>query len=199
MTIKHNLIVATALALSLSACGTIFSGSVQNINFNSNVKNVKVYANGALICSTMPCRADIDRGSSALTIIAKAEGYEDNIMQIKTKINTVSWGNLLSAYSWTTDFATSSMWKYTQDGVYINMEPKNMKKAEVETFTKDSKTRYFSLLNYPELKIEATSKSKGEYITSLSEISNKDTQIITNIINDSNNEVELAHNLTGIK
>ena len=145
------------------------------------------------------CRADIDRGSSALTIIAKAEGYEDNIMQIKTKINTVSWGNLLSAYSWTTDFATSSMWKYTQDGVYINMEPKNMKKAEVETFTKDSKTRYFSLLNYPELKIEATSKSKGEYITSLSEISNKDTQIITNIINDSNNEVELAHNLTGIK
>lgn len=74
-----------------------------------------------------------------------------------------------------------------------------MKKADAETFIKDSKTRYFSLLNYPELKIEASSKSTGEYITALSEISSKDTQTIANIIKQSSNEVELAHNLTGIK
>jgi hypothetical protein len=88
MKLKHNLALVSALALT--ACGTIFSGSVQNINFSSNVKDVKIYANGALVCSSTPCRVDVDRGSAALTVIAKADGYEDNIMQIKTKINPVS-------------------------------------------------------------------------------------------------------------
>lgn len=197
MKLKHNLALVSALALT--ACGTIFSGSVQNINFSSNVKDVKIYANGALVCSSTPCRVDVDRGSAALTVIAKADGYEDNIMQIKTKINPVSWGNLLSAYSWTTDFATSSMWKYTQDGVYINMEPKNMKKAEALQFKQESQIRHFSLLNYPELKIEAAENKQGEYIESLAVMSATNPQNLKLVINNSKDEVDLAHKLTGIE
>ncbi len=197
MILKNKLTLATVLFLG--ACGTIFSGSVQNINFNSNVKDVKIYANGALVCSSMPCRVDIDRGSAALTIIAKADGYEDNITQIKTKINPASWGNLISAYSWTTDFATSSMWKYTQDGIYINMEPKNLKKAEAVQFKQDSQVRYFSLINYPELKIEAASNGTSEYVESLATLSNTNSAKLKTIINNSRDEVALAHKLTGLE
>jgi len=197
MKLKQNLALASVMALT--ACGTIFSGSVQNINFSSNVKNVKIYANGALVCSSTPCRVDIDRGSAAMTVIAKADGYEDNITQIKTRINPVSWGNLLSAYSWTTDFATSSMWKYTQEGVYINMEPKNMKRAEADNFKKDSEIRHFSLFNYPELKIEAIKHKQGEYTEALMSLTNKPVNELHQEVNKATDQVALAHSLTGIK
>ena len=194
---SKNAFILTAM-LGLSACGTIFSGSSQNINFTSNLQNIQIYANGALVCSSTPCRVDIDRGSSAMTVIAKADGYEDNIMQIKSKVNPASFGNLTFVYSWTTDFATSSMWKYTQDGVYINMAPKNMKKAEREQFKQDSLIRHFALINYPELRFEAANQKDNENITSLSALSNKSANELKVIINSAKDEVELAHLLTNI-
>ena len=177
--------------LALTACGTIFSGSSQTITFDSNVKEgIQIYADGALVCNKTPCVVNLDRHSGAMTIIAKADGYEDAVMQNKTKINTVAWGNLLSCYSWTTDFATSSMWKYSQDGVYINMIPKNTKKAELDTFTKEAKIKHFALFNYAEIKSE-----NPEYINALSELTKKDESELTRIIAKSTSEVELAHNL----
>lgn len=183
--------------LALTACGTIFSGSSQSIHFESNVKDVSIYANGALVCSQTPCRADIDRGSSALTIIAKADGYEDNIQQIKTKINTASWGNLLSLYSWTTDFATSSMWKYSQDGVYINMKKVKKSKVADAEFIKDSKIRHFAVHNFAALKSEVVSGNAGEYIRALGVLSQKDAKELAAVIDTSETEGVLANKLTG--
>ena len=182
--------------LALTACGTIFSGSSQSIHFESNVKDISIYANGALVCSQVPCQVDIDRGSSALTIIAKADGYEDNIQQVKSKINPVAWGNLLSAYSWTTDFATSSMWKYSQDGIYINMKKIKRSKTADAGFIKDSKIRHFAVHNYAALKNEAVSGVKGEYLTALSNLSGEDTTKLAEIITESSTEGKLANNLT---
>ena len=185
---KKLILLSTIL---LTACGTIFSGSSQTITFDSNVKEgIQIYADGALVCNKTPCVVNIDRHSGPMTIIAKANGYEDSVMQNKTKINTASWGNLISLYSWTTDFATSSMWKYTQDGVYINMTPKNMKKAELDKFTRESQIKHFALFNYAEIKLE-----NPEYIKALSELTKKDKKELKKIIANSNTEVELAHNL----
>lgn len=176
--------------LLLSACGTVFNGSSQNMTFNSNLKNLKIYANGALVCTSTPCSVDIDRSSSALVIMAQADGYDDEISQVKAKINPVSWGNLLSVYSWTTDFATSSMWKYSSNGVYINMKKSNMKRAELEVFKKESEIRYFALFNYAEIKIE-----NPEYISALAELTGKNPQQLSKIIAMSSTEAELADNL----
>lgn len=177
--------------LALVGCGTVFSGSTQKITFDSNLrKNIEIYANGALVCTSTPCVVDIDRSSSAMTIMAKAEGYEDSMGQVKTKINPASWGNLLSPYSWTTDFATSSMWKYTRDGVYINMRPKRMIRADREKFERDSKIKHFALYNYGEIKSE-----NPEYLQALSTLTDKEEKELKKIITKSNTEVELAHNL----
>lgn len=174
----------------LSACGTIFSGSTQQMTFDSNVKDINIYANGALVCTRTPCTVDIDRSSAALLIMAKANGYEDAISQVKSKINTVAWWNLISGYSWTTDFATDAMWKYTRNGVYINMRPYGMRRAENEKFTKEAKIKAFALFNYAEIKIQ-----NPEYMTALSELTGKKAEELKNIIAKSNTEVELAHNL----
>ena len=192
MCVKTKMILMSSVLLA--ACGTVFSGSSQTITFDSNVKsNIEIYANGALVCTSTPCTADIDRGSAPLTIIAKAKGYEDAVMQDKTNINTASWGNLLSIYSWTTDFATSSMWKYAQDGVYINMRPQNNNRTAYQKFEKDSEIRQFALYNYGELRV-----GNGEYITALAELSGKNEDSLKAIIADTRSEVELAHKLTKI-
>lgn len=194
---KKTVIALSVLAVS--ACGTVFSGSSQSLHFESNVKDVRVYANGALICSQMPCRADIDRASGALTIIAKADGYEDNIQQVKTRINPVSWGNLLSAYSWTTDFAMGSMWKYSQDGIYINMKKEKRYKVADAAFVKDSKIRHFAVHNYSALQLEATKGVKGEYLTALESLSGRDAAVLAEIVKEASTEGNLANNLTIIQ
>lgn len=60
----------TAAVLTLSACGTMFNGSSEKVFFDSNVKNVSIYDNGALLCST-PCEADITHRSSTVYLTAK--------------------------------------------------------------------------------------------------------------------------------
>lgn len=194
MSIKTNAAIISATILS--ACSTIFSGSSQSITFDSNVKgNIEIYANGALVCNKTPCTVDIDRISSPMTILAKAKGYEDAVMQNKTKINPTFWANILLIYPTgsTTDFATSSMWKYTQDGVYINMRPEEKQKAENQQFEKDSNIRRFALYNYNELKI-----GNPEYLLALEDLTGKNQNELQTMIKQSNREVELAHKLTKI-
>ncbi len=192
MSFKHKTLYVSLFLLS--ACGTVFSGSSQTITFDSNIKeNIDIYANGALVCTKTPCVVDIDRGSAPLTIIAKAKGYEDSVMQDKSKINTVSWGNLLSVYSWTTDFATSSMWKYSESGVYINMRKKDMTTAELNKYNYDAKIKAFALYNFAELKLD-----NPEYISAMQELTSKNKQELAVIVQNSNTEVELAENLTSL-
>ena len=189
MSLKHNILYSSLLLLG--ACGTIFSGSSQTITFDSNIKeNIDIYANGALVCTKTPCVVDIDRGSAPLTIIAKAKGYEDSVMQDKTKINTFSWGNLLSVYSWTTDFATSSMWKYSESGIYINMRKKDMTTAELNKYNKDAKIKAFALYNFAELKL-----NNPEYTLALQELTAKNSQDLAAVIKQADTEVELANTL----
>lgn len=182
--------------LLLSSCCTMFSGSSQTITFDSNVKKgIQIYADGALVCNKTPCVVDIDRHSGPMTITAKAKGYEDSISQNKSKLNPVFWGNILFIYptSSTTDFATSSMWKYTQDGIYINMEKSNMTVAEAKQFKSDTKIRHFTLYNYAELKI-----GNPEYIEALKIMTGKNSNELSKIIAQSNTEAELANKLTNI-
>lgn len=180
--------------LFLSSCGTIFSGSSQTITFDSNVKEgIQIYADGVLVCNKTPCVVNIDRHSGPMTIIARAKGYEDFIGQNRSNINTVSWGNLISVYSWTTDFATSSMWKYSQDGVYINMEKKEKSASQARQFEQSSQIKHFALYNFSELKI-----GNNEYLQTLETMTGKNSKELSALIAQSDTEVELAENLSHI-
>ena len=187
------------LPILLSACGTIFNGTTQTMTFDSNVKDVKIYVNNQLICSQTPCTIDVDRESSTMIVTAKKEGYKDGLVNVKSKINGTTWFNILFSYGFTTDFAMGGMWKYTQDGVYINMEPENMKHAEKQKFGKESMIRAFSLYNYEDLKKETAAHENGEYIQALSQLTELSPTELYPVIDKSVTEVNLAHVLTGIE
>ncbi len=190
------------LPLLLTACGTIFSGSTQTISFDSNVKDVKIYVNGQQVCTQVPCSIDVDRESSPLIVMAKRDGYKDGMANIKSKINPTAWFNVLWLYgsfsAATTDYAMGGLWKYTQDGVYINMELENMKHAELQKFRKNSQIRAFSLFNYKDLQMEAALHQNGEYTKALSELTGLSAKELHPTIIESRTEVSLAHNLTGL-
>lgn len=191
------------LVLSLTACGTLFNGSSQDVKFDSNVKGVEIYVNGMKACRT-PCVYPMDRQSSTVVVIAKKAGYQEQQTIVKSELSNISILNLTFWPSWLTDVATGGMWQYSRDGIYIEMEPATrgyygQYGRYSENEKKDREIRRFSLFNYQALKSEAIENKSGEYIKTLAELSGKDEQSLINTINDTKGEVNLAHVLTGIK
>ncbi len=184
--------------LALTACGTIFNGTSQDVSFDSNVKGVTIYINGVKACKT-PCVYPIDRSSSTVVAVAKKDGYEDQQQVLKSSLSTASILNLTFWPSWLTDVATGGMWQYSREGVYIDMEKPATKHAELQKIKQDVAARRFALYNYGELKIEAAKQQNGEYVTALSALTQQDPQKVRSIINQSGNEVHLAHLITGIE
>lgn len=189
---------ALPLLLTLSACGTIFNGSSQDISFDSNQQGVQIYINGMKACKT-PCTYPIDRQAGSFVISAKKTGFEEQQQIIKSQLSSIAILNLTFWPSWLTDVATGGMWKYNRNGIYIDMENKTSNHAQLQRIKKDIATRRFSLLNYNELKTEAASNKSGEYIKNLAAISNKSDNELITIIKQTDSEVNLAHTLTSIK
>jgi len=186
--------------LVLTGCGTIFGGGTsQDISFDSNVTGTEIFISGVKVCKT-PCVYPIDKGSGSIVVTAKKKGYEEQNQILKPSFNNFAILNLTGWPSWLVDIATGGMWQYRRDGVYIDMEKSARTHAEIQNIKKDVATRRFVLLNYSNLKSEASISYSGEYITALAGLSGKKEQELINIINTNHcNEVALAHILTGIK
>ncbi len=182
----------------ISACGTIFNGSTQDIHFDSNQSGVQIYINGMKVCKT-PCVYPIDRQAGTSIITAQKAGFETQQQIIKSNLSSIAILNLTFWPSWLTDVATGGMWRYNREGIYIDMEKKATNHAELQQIKKNVATRRFSLLNYNQLKIEAASGNAGEYISSLTNICGKKDSEVLSIINQTQGEINLAHTLTGIK
>ncbi len=181
--------------LLLAACGTVISGSSQNISFDSNVKGVRVFIDGMEICKT-PCVYPFERKSATSVITAKKDGYEDKQIILRSEFNSIAILNLTFWPSWLTDVATGGMWQYNREGVYIDMEKTNLKQAELEQAKRNTAIRRFALFNYHALKLEAASnQTSGEYLTALSELSGINKSELMKTVNQTQGEVNLAHAL----
>ena len=190
--------VTLAMIFALSACGTIFNGGSQNMKFDSNVKGVTLYIDGAKVCKT-PCVYPVERRASSFVVVAKKKGYEEQYHTIRSSWSKISLLNLTFVYSWTTDLATGGMWKYDRDGVYIEMEKEGQNTAQLEQDKKDRAVRHFALFGYGELKNEAASHKQGEYTEALMSLTDKTATELHKEINKATDQVVLAHSLTGIK
>lgn len=179
----------------LTACGTVFDGTGQMISFESNVKAVQVYIDGVKVCTT-PCSYDVDRSVSDLEIEARKKGYQTQRMKLRANFNRISIFNLIGWPSWTTDVAMGGAWEYKNNHIYFEMEKSGYRSAKVEN---DTATRRFALFGYDELKNEAAKNYGGEFIKTLIGLTGKTEHNLITIIDKANNEVNLAHNLTGIE
>ncbi len=183
--------------LMLTACGTIFSGTGQEINFDSNEKDVEVFIDGVRACKT-PCTYEVDRSISDLDIVAKKKGFRNQQITLRSNFNKMAVLNLTFLTNWTTDLAFGGVWEYKRNNVYIDMEKLSKQNASLDNNLAPN-IRRFALFGYDEMKIEAAKNIGGEYISSLAAITKKDEVELIALINQSSSEVELAHKLTGIE
>lgn len=173
----------------LSGCGTLFSGTQQTVTVNTNVSEAKVYVNGMPYCTT-PCTVSLKRASNNTFITLKKKGYVDATAPLTSEINPISIINLSSLYSWTTDFLSGGVWRYSPDAVYIEMEKKEMTQAEADLFSRASKIRRFVLFNYHSLK-----SGNFEHLYSLSELTGLKENQISKILSVCNNEIDAVNRI----
>lgn len=182
-------------ALLLSACGTVFNGTEQDISFDSNLKGVKIFVDGMQICKT-PCVYPLERKSGSVVVVAKKKGYEDKQIVLRSGLNNASILNLTFWPSWLTDVATGGMWQYSRDGIYIDMEKSNLAAADWEKARSQTALRRFALFNFGELKMAAAAgKTDSDVFQALARLSGQSPALLTETVNNAATPVSLVQNL----
>lgn len=114
---------AVILSISLTSCATIFTGTSDRITFNSTPEGAKVLEKGIEKCTT-PCTYKFSRSLSEKTVEIKKDGYQNKVIELDTKFNSVSILNLFNVFYWAIDAATGSIKKYDTKVYNVELEPK---------------------------------------------------------------------------
>src|SRR6218665_2985172 len=99
------------MALSLTSCATIFTGTTDKIEFKSTPAGALVYDRGIEKCTT-PCSIAVNRSLSDKSITIKKDGYQDKTIELDRKFNAISILNFFGLIGWGVDAATGSLMKY---------------------------------------------------------------------------------------
>ena len=118
-----KIIGTITLAIMLSSCSTIFSGTKQNIQINSEPSGAKIMINGVEKGKT-PSSVRIKKSMDGETISLIKDGYENKIFQPETSFSEISILNLFNLVFWAIDFATGALWKYDPKYYMIELTPK---------------------------------------------------------------------------
>jgi hypothetical protein len=162
----RSLLVLLALAC-LSGCGTIFTGTSDEIKFSSNVPGVRLTIDGQfkgeLPLTVTQSRSFMGNGE---TFKAKFEapGYETQEFILKRQFNMVA---VLDITSITTsggiDLLTGSLWQFEPKEYHIQMVKKGKGSAEIE---RELRVWHYALMNYRRIQADLA-KGGGEYLDSL--------------------------------
>lgn len=135
---KKVYILLAAVALSLTSCATIFTGSKDTLRFDSDPEGATVLIDGLEVCTT-PCTTQVKRSLSDKLAEIKLENYETRVITLDREFNAVSVLNLGFLLGWGIDAATGALMKYDRKGYDIELESKkvvsleNIQKLEFDT------------------------------------------------------------------
>ena len=101
------------VAMFMTSCATIFTGTKDRIYFKSNVPGATVSLNDNELCKT-PCDTKIKRKLGTTMVEVKADGYEPKLVELDKQFNIVSIINLFEVVAWAIDLATGSVMSYDQ-------------------------------------------------------------------------------------
>mgnify|MGYP006283127007 FL=1 len=153
-TVWYTVILAFAGLFVLNACATIFSGSHQKVNLDSEPSGAKVYVDGMYIHKRTPCKVYVSRKgvnkSRQHKYILKKEGYEDYVYQDAATFNPVTLTNFLwggSVLGMGIDWMTGSIYKYNREVMAI------LNDEEIE----------YALNEDPEPKTKVAAKTSANY------------------------------------
>jgi hypothetical protein len=154
-------VISLLIALFVSACATVFTGTSQMIQINSNVHGAEVFINGAPVGRT-PFQGMIKKSNDSPSIVIRASGYHDATVLLNSEINYLIFLNWLGIYCSTTstsiDFLSKAAWRYSPNTYYVNLFETHARHGEIE----ELKIGHFSMMNHSNIALEAN-KNEGEH------------------------------------
>lgn len=157
-------IITAFLIIQISGCATIIDGKEQTIAINSSPEGATVVVGGVTLGKT-PLIAPVKRSNSNQGVRLTLAGYEPLEVPLLAEFNTIALINY--PVGTTTDVITGAAYKYSPGSYMVTLQP--IKAADAEFDANDRKVFEFFLKNFNSLSKEAYG-SKGEYITSLSDL-----------------------------
>jgi hypothetical protein len=108
--------------LSLTGCATLFTGTSDDININSNPSGAEIKIDGITVGKT-PAVLTVKRpGFSDKEVVLKLDGYEKRTFILKKSINIVAILNLSNIIGWAIDIVTGSIYKYEPRAYEMELE-----------------------------------------------------------------------------
>lgn len=162
-------VVAGVLALALSGCATIISGSNQTITVNTDVPGAQVMLNGMPLGIT-PLIVSIKRGQEGVLSV-QMPGYTTFQAPITKKVNGIFFVNILfgGTFGSSTDYSTGAMYAYEPDTYFVTLAPAGMAPPVAAEWKRKENVRAFVLLNNEALAHDLAD-GQGEYVDALAEL-----------------------------
>ena len=120
--------IATALILVLLAggCATIFSGTDEDISFDSEPAGANIRIDG-IVVGTTPATVEVDRpGFEEQEVTVELEGYDARTFELDKEFNTVAILNILFWPGFIVDALTGALYKYDKDAYTVNFDTGNV-------------------------------------------------------------------------
>lgn len=155
------------LAIHLSACASIVSGSHEEVTFNSNPDDAIVRVNGRTIGKT-PITSSLKKKADQ-TLVFEKEGYKPLTMQLETHMDPWFWGNIVlgGLIGSTTDGLSGAVHEYSPNQYMVTLQPVGTGPLETNTAISTRQiSKDYIVANYKQI-IEDLQKGSGEYLTSL--------------------------------
>ena len=127
---KSRLLLApllVAILLSTGGCATLFSGSSDEVTFESDPPGAMVRVDGIDKGET-PVTVSVDRDavwfSDRKEIEMIKDGYEDRSFEMQTEWVPISILNMFTGVGWAVDVYTGNMWKAQPTSYDMELEEK---------------------------------------------------------------------------
>ena len=163
--LKRPLMPLACALMALGGCGTIFTGTSDELKFNANVPGVRLTVDGQYK-GELPLTLVQSRGfmnGETFTAKFEAPGYETQEFRLKREFNMVA---VLDITSITTsggiDVLTGSLWRFEPKEYHIQMLKKGKGAAE---FEREKRVWQYALMNYGRVQADLA-RGSGEYLES---------------------------------
>lgn len=123
-----RILMVIAMALSVSACGTVTRGSNEDVTFNSDPPGAKVQTSTGLVCQATPCTFPISRKQEFVATF-ELPGHLSQQIAVKTEVSgggaAGMAGNILvgGIIGVAVDASTGATLDHTPNPVFATMVP----------------------------------------------------------------------------
>jgi hypothetical protein len=108
--------------LLLSGCATLFTGTDDDIRFESDPAGAMVFING-LEKGTTPTTVSVKRSINDVNIALQLDGYETRQFVLEKEFNKASFFNLFNVLFWAVDAVSGSLMKHAPQYYEITLRP----------------------------------------------------------------------------